>query len=180
MTSVNLKPFTRPGLDVLFLALNPPEQSNANGHYFSGTNSAFFKLLFQSGLISQAVPKLEADDVVFGDTNVNHKGSEFGIMDLVEDFVMTHSGKVRPQRSHVGETVGRIHALSPRFLCVIHSKVRDALNAHAGFTKPLTYGINGAILPGSNTNFVLNYFPNGNAITDATKIEIFSKLKALL
>jgi len=41
MNTVLLQPFLRPGLDVLFLALNPPVQSNTNGHYFSGDQSRF-------------------------------------------------------------------------------------------------------------------------------------------
>ena len=56
MTTVRLQPFVRPGLDVLFLALNPPVQWNTNGHYFSGDQSRSYDLLFKSGLIVQAVP----------------------------------------------------------------------------------------------------------------------------
>lgn len=48
MNAVLLQPFLRPGLDVLFLALNPPVQSNTNGHYFSGDQSRFYDLLFKS------------------------------------------------------------------------------------------------------------------------------------
>jgi G:T/U-mismatch repair DNA glycosylase len=66
MNTVRLQPFTRAGLDVLFLAHNPPVQSNASGHYFSGGGSRFFHLLFKSGLITQDIPKSSADEVVFG------------------------------------------------------------------------------------------------------------------
>ena len=50
MTEINLRPFLRPQLDVLFVALNPPTQSNQRGHYFSGRGSRFFRLLCLSGL----------------------------------------------------------------------------------------------------------------------------------
>jgi len=81
-----------PLLDVLFLALNPPVQSNANGHYFSGQTSRFYHLLFLSGLITEALPKACADDVVFGTTSVNYNQSAFGVADLVNDLVETDSG----------------------------------------------------------------------------------------
>lgn len=49
LAAVKLRPFLRSRLDVLFVALNPPEQSNANGHYFSGSSSRFFDLLTGAG-----------------------------------------------------------------------------------------------------------------------------------
>jgi hypothetical protein len=135
-----LRPFVRLNLDVPFLALNPPQQSNDNGHYFSGD-----------------VPKSYGDEVVFGSTSVNYKQSAFGVIDLLAELVETHSGKVRPSQGHVEQVVANIRRLEPRFVCVIHSKVRDALNRHAGFTRELDYGICGAILPACNSQFVLNY-----------------------
>lgn len=71
-------------------------------------------------------------------------------------------------------------SLRGRFVCVIHSKVRDALDSHAGLTGQLAYGICGALLPGSPTVFVMNYFPNGNNIPDEPKIEIFTALRDAL
>lgn len=41
--------FLRDNLDILFIALNPPMQSNNNGHYFSGKQSSFFNQLYLSG-----------------------------------------------------------------------------------------------------------------------------------
>lgn len=108
MNAVLLKPFVRPGLDVLFLALNPPVQSNTNGHYFSGDQSRFYDLLFKSGLIVQPVPKSRADEAVFGGTSVNYNRSTFGVIDLVGDLVQTQSGKVRVSREHVQQAVANI------------------------------------------------------------------------
>ena len=135
MNTLRLQPFVRPGLDVLFLALNPPVQSNTNGHYFSGDQSRFYDLLFRSGLIVQAVPKARADEIVFGGTSINHNRSTFGVIDLIGDLVQTQSGKVRVSREHVQKAVANIQRVGPRFVCVIHSKVRDALNRYAGLTR---------------------------------------------
>jgi len=89
MNTVLLQPFLRTGLDVLFLALNPPVQSNPNGHYFSGDQSRFYNLLFKSDLIVQAVSKSRADEIVFGGTSINHNRSTFGVIDLIGDLVQT-------------------------------------------------------------------------------------------
>jgi hypothetical protein len=180
MNAARLQPFVRPGLDVLFLALNPPVQSNTNGHYFSGDQSRFYDLLFKSGLIIQAVPKSRADEVVFGHTSVNYNRSTFGVIDLIGDLVQTHSGKVRVSREHVQHALANIRRVGPRFVCVIHSRVRDALNRYAGLTRDLDYGVCGAILPGCDAQFVLNYFPNGNTISDGPKLAIFRSLRDAL
>lgn len=180
MTEAKLRPFTRPGLDVLFVALNPPQQSNSNGHYFSGNSSAFFKLLTLSGLITEPVPKACADEKVFGTTEINHLGASFGVIDLVEDVVETNSAMLRVTKAHVNDLIRRIRDLNPRFVCVIHSKVRDALNTYGNLHRPLDYGWCGNILPDSNAGFVLNYFPNGNSIPDAEKIRIFGLLRDML
>jgi hypothetical protein len=55
------------------------------------------------------------------------------------------------------QAVANIRRVGPRFVCVIHSKVRDALNRHAGLTRELDYGICGYILPNCDSQFVLNY-----------------------
>jgi len=177
---VNLRPFIRPGLDVLFLALSPPEQSNTNGHYFSGGSSRFYTLLYASRLITKPVLKSLGDEIVFGGTAVNHKNSEFGVIDLVDDLVQTNSRKVRPTRDHVDRALTRVRQFQPRFVCVIHYKVRDSLNRHAGFTTMLDFGMCGPILADCKVEFVLNYFPNGNSISDAPKLAIFRALRDAL
>lgn len=178
---VNLRPFVRPHLDVLFVGLNPPDQSNSNGHYFSGDQSRFFKLLHKSGLVTKAVHTINADEIVFGSTNLNYHNRAFGVVDLVRGIVQTDSGKVRVTRLHVGALLEDIRKYEPRFVCVIHSKVRDELNKkYVGLTKPLIYGICGKLLAGSSSCFVMNWFPNGNTIPDEKKIQIFRQLRDAL
>ena len=179
-SKVNLRPFLRSQLDVLFVALNPPTESNENGHYFSGSNSRFFHLLYLSGLITKPVDKQIADEIVFGSTHVNYKYSSFGVVDLIENLVESDSRQVVPQAEHVEVLVARIRKFGPRFVCVIHSKVRDVLNGHPEFVSRLSYGVCGAKLHNCKSKFVLNYFPNGNNIPDESKLSIFQALRAAL
>ncbi len=98
---MSLSRYVRPHLDVLFVALNPPKQSHSNGHWFSGNGSRFFKLLYESGLITEPVDKRSADELVFGSTTVNYRQRTYGVIDPVADVVETNSGKVRPTRESV-------------------------------------------------------------------------------
>lgn len=180
MTVVNLRSFLQSNLDVLFVGLNPPEQSNANGHYFSGKGSRFFDLLQKSGLITKAVSKANADEIVFGSTSVNYKNKSFGVIDLADNTVQTYSGKVEPNKKHVDALLQQILELEPRFTCIIHYKVRNAIKKHVRLSSPLTYGICGTVLPDSVSSVVMNYFPNGNNIPDETKLQIFRDLRNAL
>ena len=177
MTESRLKPFLRYPLDVLFVALNPPQQSNSNGHYFSGKGSRFFKLLAESELITREIPRTRADEIVFGTTEVNYAGSSYGVVDLVNDLVETSSARVRVTPSHIKSLISRIVEVRPRFACVIHSKVRDGLRQYGALHRPLDYGWCGPVLSECSTEFVLNYFPNGNSIPDETKLHIFRLLR---
>ncbi len=182
MAEVKLKPYLRTGLDVLFVALNPSEQSNDNGHYFSGKQSRFFRLLELSGLINHGVDKLEADDRVFGANDINYLGAQYGVIDLVEERVETDSGKIKPGAEHVARLTQRILQYKPRYVCAIHGKIKSSVNRFGApdFSGELDYGRCGRILRGSESEFFLNYFPNGNAISDARKLAIFAELKAML
>jgi len=178
--TANLRPFLRPKLDVLFVALNPPAQSNENGHYFSGKNSRFFHLVHLSGLITKPLAKEMADEIVFGSTVVNYRGSGFGVVDLVEHLVETDSSRVRPARMDVDSLLQRVRKFRPRFVCVIHSKARDALNGHPDIAGALHWGMCGSVLRDSQCMFVVNYFPNGNRIADEPKLKIFRALRDML
>lgn len=180
MAAANLRRFLRPQLDVLFVALNPPIESNENGHYFSGKRSRFFDLLYLSGLTTKDLCKSEADEIVFGSTSINHNHCEFGVVDLVEDVVQTNSGRVRPTTQHVDLLFSRLHQFNPRFVCVIHHKVRKALNRHPDITGELMYGFCGPLLLRCASVFVLNYFPNGNNLRDDKKLDIFRALRDAL
>jgi G:T/U-mismatch repair DNA glycosylase len=177
-----LKPFLHEDLDVLFVALNPPRRSNTNGHWFSGENSRFFKLLFESGLFTVNLPKAKADVVIFGMNVYNFEHSDYGVVDLVPDQVETESNFVRARASHFDALIGTIRQCTPKIVCIIHSDVKDAFNKKRNAKRhnisgPVRYGVCGKILANSDTQFYLNYFPNGNNIEDSEKLHIFRLIK---
>jgi G:T/U-mismatch repair DNA glycosylase len=184
MTKVNLKPFIRHNLDVLFVALNPPPQSNSNRHYFSGKNSRFFKLLYSSGLIEHEVDKDKSDKLIFGHNDHNYKKSSFGVMDLVPNIVKSSSNRITSTPEHVDKFVAHIKKFRPRFVCIIYGKVGKAIN-RVRKTKPeilrdLERGKFDKILRDCPSVFLWTYFPNGNNISDEIKLRHFRMLREKL
>lgn len=49
----------RPGLDLVFVGINPGEESARRGHYYAHPGNAFWPLLSASGLTSRAVGPLD-------------------------------------------------------------------------------------------------------------------------
>lgn len=52
-SSTRLSDHIRPGVRVLFVGINPGLRSAATGHHFAGHSNRFWKLLFESELVSQ-------------------------------------------------------------------------------------------------------------------------------
>jgi TDG/mug DNA glycosylase family protein len=63
----------RPGVRVLFVGINPGVRSAQTGHHFAGFSNRFWKLLFRSGLVPEALTYLDDDRLPewgYGITNV--------------------------------------------------------------------------------------------------------------
>src|SRR5436190_18367785 len=50
-----LRDRVRPGVGVLFVGINPGIRSAAIGHHFAGYSNRFWKLLYESGLVPEAI-----------------------------------------------------------------------------------------------------------------------------
>jgi len=167
--------YLRVGLDVLFVVLNPPEQSNSNGHYFSGRQSTFFKQLYLSGLINENIDKTAADEYVFGGIDHNYKNSNYGVIDLVPKIVETNGNTVNVKKADIELMIDRIQRYKPKMVCILHSKVKDEFSKY--LNKDLVYGYNGKLLDNSDTEFYCNYFPNGNSLPTEIKVKIYKEIK---
>ena len=129
--NVNLQEIVHPKMNILFLALNPPVNSNNNGHYFSN-NLSFWNLLNKSGLITQSVKSKITGDEVFRKQGINHNRAIFGITDLVHDLVETKSNLVSVEKVRVKRILNILDNSSTKILCLMHSKVSNAFQ-DAGF-----------------------------------------------
>jgi TDG/mug DNA glycosylase family protein len=83
-SQLRLKDRIAPGVRVLFVGINPGVRSALTGHHFAGPSNRFWKLLFQSGLVPEALTFLEdgrLPEFGFGITNLVARPSP-GIDDL--------------------------------------------------------------------------------------------------
>src|SRR5688500_17966139 len=74
----------KPGLDLLFVGINPGVQSALTGHHFAGFSNRFWKLLFESGLVPDPFSHRDDDrfpEFGYGVTNLVARPSP-GIGDL--------------------------------------------------------------------------------------------------
>lgn len=139
MHVVNLGSYIHPDMAILFVPLNPPDQSDLNGHYFSRV-STFFDILIDSGLIKRRITNLlEADEQVFGDKEINFRNLNFGIKDLVS-IVETDSRKVKATREDMERILNIADVFQPGIICLMHSKVRKAFSRSKVIPKNVGYG----------------------------------------
>jgi TDG/mug DNA glycosylase family protein len=102
----------KPGLDVLFVGINPGVQSALTGHHFAGFSNRFWKLLFESGLVPDRVSYPDDDrfpEFGYGVTNLVARPSA-GIGDLKpEEYLQgwkVLDGKIRRFRPRIVAFVG--------------------------------------------------------------------------
>jgi len=143
MSKLNLIEILHAKMDILFVALNPPVNSNNNGHYFSN-NLSFWNLMFSSGLIIQPVQsKLTGDDEVFRTNSINYKKAVYGITDLVHDLVETNSNKIVVERSRVNRIINLLDTHHVKTLCLMHNKVANAFQDTGVIKRLPNYGLVG-------------------------------------
>jgi hypothetical protein len=145
MNEINLTEILHSRMNILFVALNPPEKSNSNGHYFSGSLS-FWNLLFNSGLITNRVKSpLTGDDEVFRNNIINFKSAVFGITDLCHDILETKSSKVKVSSERVERIVQLVSKSDVKNLCLIHGKVGRAFKYLPSLDRSSKYGLIGKL-----------------------------------
>ena len=180
MTQSTLVPFVRPGLDILFVGLNPARGSSLNRHYFS-VNQAFWNQLADAGLITEHVDKATADTIVFGSTTMNCHRWSFGITDLVTSLAESNSTKVRPTKADSARLRDDIIKYKPKTAVLLHGKVVDHF---ARFLQKKSVvagqGLIGRLVSSCPTVFFSVPFPHGNAITSEEKIEKYKEIKRSL
>ena len=79
-----LPDYLRPGLDVIFVGINPGMRSSAAGHHYAGPGNHFWPLLYEAGLVSEPLTYRDDARVLgwnIGLTNMVERASR-GVADL--------------------------------------------------------------------------------------------------
>jgi TDG/mug DNA glycosylase family protein len=110
----------RPGLELIFVGINPGEESARRGHYYAHPGNAFWPLLSASGLTSRAVGPLD-DRRLPAD-------EEIGFTDVVKRVVTDSTAVTDLElRAAFPAFRRRIALARPRAVCVTSTRAFDAL-----------------------------------------------------
>lgn len=155
-------------MDLLFVALNAPENSNANAHWFSN-NLSFWNLLYRSGIIMKPIKnKLKGDITVFGDNSINYKNWNIGVTDLNRKDVETNSSNVKVTASDVERILSILDNNKVSRVCLMHKKVGEAFRTYSPnfISSQNKYGEIGEY---KNTSIFEVPFHSGNSIPNKEK-----------
>ena len=131
----------RPGLDLVFVGINPGERSARLGHYYAHPGNAFWRVLSASGLAAQPV----------GPEDDRRLPAEHGIgfTDVVKR-VQTDSTRVSDAelRASAPAFRRRIAYASPRAVCFTTARAFDVL--HPRVRRPAEWGRQPVTLEGAS------------------------------
>jgi hypothetical protein len=175
MAKVNLYEYLFPQMEILFLALNAPDKSNKNKHWFSN-NLSFWNVLLDSGLITERISNpLEGDVKVFGGQHINYKNWVYGVTDLNRTDVETNSQKVKVGSIDVERILNILDNSKVNKLCIVHSKVAEAFEKYGLISIKSGKSINGYGLVGNYKHTEIYEVPFHNA-SIPNKAEIYAFL----
>ncbi len=117
-------------MDILFLALNAPDVSNANAHWFS-YNLSFWNLLLRAGIITRPIfDKFKGDELIFGGNELNYKNWNIGVTDLNRETVETNSKAVIKNKTQVEKIIKILKTTETNRLCLMHADVATEFALH--------------------------------------------------
>lgn len=173
----SLNPFVRSNLYILFVGLNPAKGSSHNKHYFS-VNQVFWNQLHDAQLVTHRVNKSDADTLIFGSKEYNHKRWEYGITDLVTTIAESDSRKVKPSPKDCEILAHLIQEKTPKVVIIMHFKVCKHFLKFLNYSvSPANSGLLGQLLPNCSTQFFSVAFPHGNAISHKSKVENYVRVR---
>lgn len=118
-----LPDYLRPGLDLVFVGINPGIKSAETGHHYAGPGNSFWPLLYESGLVSERLTYEQDARVLewgIGLTNMVHRASR-SVSDLSRDEL--RAGAVHLRR--------KLEACAPRVVCFNGKAIYDVFAGHA-------------------------------------------------
>jgi mismatch-specific thymine-DNA glycosylase len=159
-----LPDYLRPGLDLVFVGINPGLRSAAAGHHYAGPGNHFWPLLHESGLVPE--PLTAADDARvlawgIGLTNMVKRPSP-GIADLSAAELCAGAARLR----------AKLLRYRPRVICFNGKKIYEVF---AG--APARLGRQ-AEMAGTSIVYVMpSTSPRGASYSCAQKLAFFHELR---
>lgn len=117
-----LPDYLRPGLDLVFVGINPGLRSAAVGHHYAGPGNHFWPLLFESGLVTERLTYEDDHRVLewnIGLTNMVSRASR-SISDLSPDELRAGARTLRT----------KLRRFRPRVVCFNGKRIYEVFAGH--------------------------------------------------
>jgi double-stranded uracil-DNA glycosylase len=158
--SLQLRDRIRPGVQVLFVGINPGVRSASSGHHFAGPSNRFWKLLYESRLVDERIGHTDDDRLGewgYGITNLVPRASP-GIDDLrPAEYVAGWRALERKIRRYKPAVVALVGVTLYRaILPLVNGRPVGALRIRPGLQPVAICGAQVFVLPnpsGRNANF---------------------------
>ena len=161
-----LRDILRPGLEIVFVGINPGRHSAAAGHHYAGPGNHFWPLLFESGLVGE---RLTYEDEVrvlewgIGLTNMVARPSA-GIADLTVEELLEGARALRR----------RLLRHRPGIVCFNGKRIYEIFSGHPCQLGPQEERI------GTSQVFVMpSTSPRGASYSRKQKLAFFRRLVAM-
>lgn len=114
------KPILKPGLTLVFIGFNPGTESFRTGHYYAHFTNLFWKLLYESGIVTRKVKP--EDDLLMPDEY------SIGFTDLVSRSTKGISSLTKEEmRLGAEELENRLAQVSPKIVCIVGKGIWEAI-----------------------------------------------------
>ena len=176
---LRLRDRIEPGLRVLFVGINPGVRSAVTGHHFAGFSNRFWKLLYESGLVPEAITYEDDARLTewgFGMTNLIARPSP-GITDL------------RPEEYASGWKIldRKIRRFRPRAVALVGVTLHRAILPFVDPSAPrrprggaVVLGLQPVVIHGARVYVLPNPSGRNANFSYAEMLEAFSALRSAL
>jgi thymine-DNA glycosylase len=159
--------YLRPGLDLVFVGINPGMASEKAGRHYAGPGNHFWPLLYESGVVPEPLTYREDDHVLdynIGMTNMVVRASR-GLHELTLDELREGAKALR----------AKLERYQPKIVCFNGKRIYEIYAGH-----PARMGLQPSE-PGQPLYFVMpSTSPRGASYQKADKLVFFKELKMLL
>jgi TDG/mug DNA glycosylase family protein len=162
-----LPDYLRPGLDVVFVGINPGLRSAAAGHHYAGPGNHFWPLLHESGLVSEPLSWRDDARVLewnIGLTNMVGRATP-GVADLTAEEL--RAGATALKR--------KLLRHRPRVVCFNGKRIADVY-----FGRPVTLGLQAEHIAGAAVCVMPSTSPRGASYQRADKLRFFRELAGVV
>jgi thymine-DNA glycosylase len=159
--------YLRPGLDLVFVGINPGMASEKAGRHYAGPGNHFWPLLHESGIVPEPLTYLEDEKVLdynIGMTNMVVRASR-GLHELTLDELKQGAVALRQ----------KLQRYRPKVVCFNGKRIFEIYAGHPASMGEQPHE------PGEPIYFVMpSTSPRGASYQKADKLVFFKQLKELL